>query len=262
MLDDSSHVELNAVCSTILQNKLPNKLKDPGSFTIPCLIGSLNVNNALANLRASINVMPYKTFKQLGLGKPKQTRMSIQLADRTIRFSRATARTIIDVGTGELILRVGDDTIKLQARDSAKISSNRVDYTNSINMSNLVAQHSLQETPQKNVIEPRSSSYEKNRATHAERRLQIDELDEWWTHVKEKPRIHDAKPKRFHNEHKDGTNQFKVGDKVLLDKIDHRNANSELITIGDTPFTVLNVFPYGTVEVTHSDFGTFKVNIT
>ena len=62
-LDATSHVELNAVCSAILTNKLPNKLKDPGSFTIPCLIGSLSVNNALANLGASINVMPYKMFK-------------------------------------------------------------------------------------------------------------------------------------------------------------------------------------------------------
>ncbi|KAK5793261.1 hypothetical protein PVK06_034402 [Gossypium arboreum] len=70
-LDEASHVELNAVCSAILQNKLPNKLKDPGSFTIPCLIGSLDVNHALADLGASINVMPYKMFKQLGLGKPK-----------------------------------------------------------------------------------------------------------------------------------------------------------------------------------------------
>ncbi|KAA3482697.1 Aspartic peptidase [Gossypium australe] len=144
-LDDFSHVELNAVCLAILQNKLPNKLKDPGSFTIPYLIGSLNVNNALADLGASINVMPYKMFKQLGLRKPKQTRMSIQLADKTIRFPRgivedvlvkidkfiflvdfvvlnmdedsdvplifglpflATARTIIDVGTGELTLCV------------------------------------------------------------------------------------------------------------------------------------------------------------
>ncbi|KAG8498918.1 hypothetical protein CXB51_005289 [Gossypium anomalum] len=71
-LDEASHMELNTVCSAILQNKLPNKLKDPGSFTILCLIGSLDVNNTLADLGASINVMPYKMFKQLGLGKPKK----------------------------------------------------------------------------------------------------------------------------------------------------------------------------------------------
>ena len=87
-LDEASHVELNVVCSAILQNKLPNKLKDLGSFTIPCLIGSLDISHALADLGASINVMPYKMFKQLGLGKPKQTRMSIQLADKTIRFPK------------------------------------------------------------------------------------------------------------------------------------------------------------------------------
>ena len=75
--DEVSYVEMNAVCSAILQKKLANKLKDPGSFTIPCLIGSLDVNNALADLGASINVMPYKMFKQLGLRKPKQTRISI-----------------------------------------------------------------------------------------------------------------------------------------------------------------------------------------
>ncbi|KAG8491410.1 hypothetical protein CXB51_014616 [Gossypium anomalum] len=144
------------------ENKLPNKLKDPGSFTVPCLIGSLDVNNALADLRASINVKPYNMFKQLGLGKPKQTRMSIQLADKTIRFPRGiiedvlvkvdkfifpvdfiildieedistllilgrpflvTAKAIIDVGIGELTLSVGDETITLQARNSS-ITSN------------------------------------------------------------------------------------------------------------------------------------------
>ncbi|KAA3469103.1 gag-asp_proteas domain-containing protein [Gossypium australe] len=129
-LDDSSTVELNAVCSAILKNKLPDKIKDPESFIIPYLTGSLNIDNALADLAASINVMPYKIVKQLGLRKPKQTRMSIQLADRTIRYLRGviedmivkidkfifpvdfvvldmdedtTARTIIDVGTGELV---------------------------------------------------------------------------------------------------------------------------------------------------------------
>ncbi|KAA3460477.1 Integrase, catalytic core [Gossypium australe] len=163
-LDDASHVELNVVCLAILQNRLPDKLKDPGSFTIPCLIGSLDVTHALADLGASINVMSYKMFKQLGLGKPKQTRMSIQLADKTIRSPKgivkdvlvkidnficpvdfiildmdednnsplilgrpflATAKTRIDVGTGELTLRVGDETITLQARDSARTSNNK-----------------------------------------------------------------------------------------------------------------------------------------
>ncbi|KAK5772886.1 hypothetical protein PVK06_049188 [Gossypium arboreum] len=93
-LDATSHVEQNAVCSTIIKNKLPNKLKDPGSFTIPCLIGSLSVNNALADLGASINVVPYKMFKRLGLGKPKQTRMSKHLADKTELPRTKTTETV------------------------------------------------------------------------------------------------------------------------------------------------------------------------
>ncbi|PPR86603.1 hypothetical protein GOBAR_AA34088 [Gossypium barbadense] len=60
--------------------------------------------------------------------------------------------------------------------------------------------------------------------------LKIDELDEWRSHVKEKPRIHNAKLKRLHDELKDERNHFKVGDQVLLDE------------------TVLKCFPYGTVE--------------
>ncbi|KAK5813160.1 hypothetical protein PVK06_028607 [Gossypium arboreum] len=148
--EDFSTVELNEECSAILQNKLPTKLKDPGSFTIPCLIGNLNVEKALADLGASINLMPYKMFKQLGLGEPKPTRMNIQLADRSVKYPRgiiedvlvkvekfiflvdfvvldmdedvevplilgrlflATARVIIDVGDCKLVLRVGDKEV-------------------------------------------------------------------------------------------------------------------------------------------------------
>ncbi|GJY63640.1 retrovirus-related pol polyprotein from transposon TNT 1-94 [Tanacetum coccineum] len=51
-------VRLNAYCSAILQNELPPKEKDPGSFILPCVIGNTTVSNALANLGASINVSP------------------------------------------------------------------------------------------------------------------------------------------------------------------------------------------------------------
>ncbi|PPS19508.1 hypothetical protein GOBAR_AA01103 [Gossypium barbadense] len=122
----------------------------------------------------------------------------------------------------------------------------------------VVSNGKVDEIPQKNVTKPRSSLH---RTNHEERRLQIDELDEWQTHVKEKPRIHDE-PKRLHHELKDETNQFKIDNQVLLDKTDPRIATSEHNVNGATPFTVVNIFPYGTVEVNHSKFGTFKVNIT
>ncbi|KAK5792905.1 hypothetical protein PVK06_034034 [Gossypium arboreum] len=224
-LDEASHVELNAV------------------FTIPCLIGSLDVNNALADLGASINVMPYKMFKQLGLGKPKQTRMSIQLADKTIRFPRgiienvlvkidkfifpvdfiildieedsntplilgrpflAIAKTIIDVGTGELTLCVGDKTLTLQARNSDNTSEIEGDRLNHSIKTDHMIQPTLQEISLKEVHEPLSNN--SKGSIHEERRLQIEELDEWRTH---KPRTHD-KPKLRQDELNTSPNQLKV----------------------------------------------------
>ncbi|KAK5772782.1 hypothetical protein PVK06_049077 [Gossypium arboreum] len=245
-LDEASYVELNAVCSAILQNRLLNKLKDPGSFTIPCLIGSLDVNNALADLGASINVMPYKMFKQLGLGKPKQTKMSIQLADKTIRFPRGIiedvlvkinkfiflidfivldieedsntpltlgrsflATTIIDVGTGELTLRVGDETLTLQARNSDNTSEIEGDRLNHSIKTDHMIQPTLQEISLKEVHEPLSNN---NRGSiHEEGRLQIEELDKWRTY---KLRTHD-KPKLRQNELDTSPNQLKIGDSLI-----------------------------------------------
>src|SRR5262249_42778624 len=58
-------------------------------------IGSLTINDALADLGASINVMPYSIFKKLGMREPRLTRMSIQLADRTIRHPRGIIKNIL-----------------------------------------------------------------------------------------------------------------------------------------------------------------------
>ena len=69
-------VTLSKECSTTLQNKLPKKLKDPWSFTLPFLIGKLTIRKALVDL------LPYNLFKKMGLREPKATRMSIHLADR------------------------------------------------------------------------------------------------------------------------------------------------------------------------------------
>ena len=58
-LEDFETVKLNEERFAILLNKLPQKLKDPGSFTIPCTIGSINFDKALCDLGASINLMPF-----------------------------------------------------------------------------------------------------------------------------------------------------------------------------------------------------------
>ncbi|GJW05460.1 DNA-directed DNA polymerase [Tanacetum coccineum] len=83
-LEEACTVTMNERCSAVLLNKLPSKEKDPGSFTIPCDIGHLHIDNALADLGASISLMPYTMYEKLGLGEPKPTRMSLELADRSI----------------------------------------------------------------------------------------------------------------------------------------------------------------------------------
>jgi hypothetical protein len=55
--------------SAVLLRKLPPKLKDPNSFTIPCGIGDHLVERALLDLRASVNLLPYNVYEMLGLGE-------------------------------------------------------------------------------------------------------------------------------------------------------------------------------------------------
>ncbi|GJT43043.1 DNA-directed DNA polymerase [Tanacetum coccineum] len=149
-LEEACKIIMNERCSAVLLNKLPSKEKDPGSFTIPCDIGQLHIDNALADVGASISLMPYMMYKKLGLGEPKDTRMSLELADRSIQYPRgiienvlikvdkfvlpidfvildmpedsrvpiilgrpflATARAMIDVFNKKITLRVGDDEV-------------------------------------------------------------------------------------------------------------------------------------------------------
>ncbi|GKE68841.1 hypothetical protein Tco_1526913, partial [Tanacetum coccineum] len=55
----------NARCSVVLQNELPPKEKDPGSFILPCIISNTTIYNALADLGESISVMSFSMFKRL-----------------------------------------------------------------------------------------------------------------------------------------------------------------------------------------------------
>ncbi|XP_076923777.1 uncharacterized protein LOC143586016 [Bidens hawaiensis] len=94
-LKELSHVVINEEFSVILQNKLSNYTTGPRSFIFLCVIGNLFVKNALANLGASINLMPYTAFAKLGLGEPTPTRMSIQLADRSMKYPRGIAENML-----------------------------------------------------------------------------------------------------------------------------------------------------------------------
>ncbi|PPS01887.1 hypothetical protein GOBAR_AA18778 [Gossypium barbadense] len=117
-------------------------------------------------------------------------------------------------------------------------------------------QSSLQEPPRTKTTETVHYYQVANKDTHEERRLQIEEIDEWRKH---RLRTHD-KLKLRQNKPNTSPNQLKVGDKVLLDAADPHivttTPNEEI------PLTVLSIFPFGTVEVSHRKFSTFKVNNT
>ncbi|GJR74871.1 reverse transcriptase domain-containing protein [Tanacetum coccineum] len=81
--EEDEEIRINPRCSALLQNQLPPKEQDPRSFILPCSIGRLDFNNALADLRASINVMPLSMYKRLCMGKLKPINMVIEMADNT-----------------------------------------------------------------------------------------------------------------------------------------------------------------------------------
>ncbi|XP_061350561.1 uncharacterized protein LOC133295722 [Gastrolobium bilobum] len=82
-LQECETVILTKECNVIIQKKLPTKVKDPGSFSIPCTIGKMEVDNVLCDLGASINVMPLYIMKKLGITEVKPTKTTVQLADRS-----------------------------------------------------------------------------------------------------------------------------------------------------------------------------------
>ena len=77
-------VNLTATCSAVIKKELPEKMKDPGSFTIPCSIGGVEFQKALCDSGASINLMPLSVAKKLSLGEFLPTTITLQMADRSM----------------------------------------------------------------------------------------------------------------------------------------------------------------------------------
>ncbi|GJY47078.1 reverse transcriptase domain-containing protein [Tanacetum coccineum] len=85
---------LNENCSAMLLKKLLEKLGDPDKFLIPCNFSGMDVCHALANLGASINIMPLSFWKKLSLPKLTPTRMNLELADRSITHPKELAEDV------------------------------------------------------------------------------------------------------------------------------------------------------------------------
>ncbi|XP_075499962.1 uncharacterized protein LOC142538531 [Primulina tabacum] len=94
-LQEFETVNLTEECSAILQKKLPQKLKDPGSFTIPSFIGGSKCSKALCDLGASINLMPFSIYRELEHGEVKPTTITLQLADRSLTYPRGIVEDVL-----------------------------------------------------------------------------------------------------------------------------------------------------------------------
>ncbi|XP_004288934.1 PREDICTED: uncharacterized protein LOC101294799 [Fragaria vesca subsp. vesca] len=81
-------VKMSETVFAVLQRKLPHKLKDPGSFSIPCLIGDTSFDSVMLDLGASINIMPYSLYASMDLGELKKDNVIIQLADRSNKYPK------------------------------------------------------------------------------------------------------------------------------------------------------------------------------
>ncbi|GJY26272.1 reverse transcriptase domain-containing protein [Tanacetum coccineum] len=155
-------IPLNENCSAMLLKKLPEKLGDPGKFLIPCEFSGMEICHALADLGASINLMPLSIWKKLSLPELSPTRMTLELADRSITYPKGlaedvyvkvgkfhfpadfvvvdfeadprvplilgrsflkTGRTLIDVYEGEITLRVDNEAVTFNLDQTMKYSS-------------------------------------------------------------------------------------------------------------------------------------------
>nr|GEY90517.1 reverse transcriptase domain-containing protein [Tanacetum cinerariifolium] len=93
-LFELAEVPLNENCSAMLLKKLPEKLGDPGKFLIPCDFPGMEVCHALADIGASINLMPLSIWKKLLLPELTPTRMTLELADRSITHPKGVAEDV------------------------------------------------------------------------------------------------------------------------------------------------------------------------
>ncbi|GKA18433.1 reverse transcriptase domain-containing protein [Tanacetum coccineum] len=117
-LEQISSAFLSDESSAIIQNKVPPKLKDPRIFLIPCTFGKTFSCNALADLGASINLIPYSLFAKLSLETHKPTKMSVRLANRSFQYPIGIAENML-VEFGKFIFLV--DFVILEMEEDSKV---------------------------------------------------------------------------------------------------------------------------------------------
>ncbi|GJZ96547.1 reverse transcriptase domain-containing protein [Tanacetum coccineum] len=118
-LEQISSAFLSDESFAMIQNKVPPKLGDPRSFLIPCTFDKVFSCNALADLGASINLMPYSVYAKLSLETLKPTKISVRLADRSFQFPiRIADNMLVKVGKFTFLV----DLIILEIEEDSKVS--------------------------------------------------------------------------------------------------------------------------------------------
>ncbi|GJR95214.1 reverse transcriptase domain-containing protein [Tanacetum coccineum] len=175
---------VNENCSAVILKKFPEKLGDPGRFFIPCDFPEMNECLALADLGASINLMPLSIWKDLSLPALTKTRMILELADRTIstptgiaedvfvkvgtfffpadfvvvdyvadprvplilgRPFLRTARALIDVHGEQMTLRHDDQSVTFKVGDTKTFSYNIIETVNRVDVIDIACEEYVQE---------------------------------------------------------------------------------------------------------------------
>nr|GFA84827.1 reverse transcriptase domain-containing protein [Tanacetum cinerariifolium] len=162
-LSEMARTTMNEYCSTVILNKFPRKLGDPKKFLIPCEFPKMDECLALADLGASINLMPLSVWEGLSLPELTPTCMTLELADRSVskpigiakdvsfkvgvfhfladfvvvdiepdprvslilgRCFLKTSRALIDVHKGELTLRIRNEAITYNLDQTVRYFAN------------------------------------------------------------------------------------------------------------------------------------------
>ncbi|XP_019242269.1 PREDICTED: uncharacterized protein LOC109238035 [Nicotiana attenuata] len=137
---DLAVVTLTQTCSVVVTRPIAEKPSDPGSFTIPCIIGNYTFAKALCDLGASINLMPLCIYKRLGIGRVGKFVFSADFiildcqVDEEIpiileRPFLATGRALIDCETGDLNMRLNDEKITFNVQKSMRRPSEFANYS-------------------------------------------------------------------------------------------------------------------------------------
>ena len=215
---ETEPVVLTERCSAILQGlKIPQKKKDRGAVTIRCEIGDRTFKKALIDLGAGVSLMPLSIYKKLGINSVKDTRMTLQFADNSMKKPHGiatdvlvridkfvfpvdfvvldmpedeeipiilgrpfleTGRVMIDMEEGTMTLKVYDEVLKINVRDSMRFKE-EIGTSKNIEVLDTVFIRSIEclspELPLERVLS--QSIFEKNEETDEKEAEVIDMME-------------------------------------------------------------------------------------